>query len=214
LVARRRERLNELVAEMGDGTTIEADVREASDCDRALEEVVDAFGGLDAVVYAAAVTCLGGVAEADAQVWNDVIATNLVGASLVLRAALPHLATSGGRALILSSDSVAYPFPGLGPYAASKAALDTLILAWRGEHPEIDVVRVIVGPTVTEAASAWDPETAARFFEVWAARGFLRDDVIPQQAEAVADRLVELLATDDPPEDVELFPPGMPSTLG
>ncbi|MDZ7731927.1 MAG: SDR family oxidoreductase [Acidimicrobiia bacterium] len=213
LVARRRRRLDELVAEMADGLAVEADVRDPDAGAHVVEEVVSAFGGLDAVVYAAAVTRLGDLVDADAEVWQDVLATNLVGASLVLRAACAELTASGGRALVLSSDSVAYPFPGLGPYAASKAALDKLIEAWRGEHPDVGITRVIIGPTATEAASSWDPDLAGRYFEVWAERGLLADAVIPQQAEQVADRLVELLAAPEIPDDVELFPPGMASTL-
>ena len=55
------------------------------------------------------------------------------------------------------------PWPGLGSYAVSKAALDKLVEAWRAEHPHLGFTRVIVGEcaggegdSMTGFAADWD----------------------------------------------------------
>ena len=79
------------------------------------------------------------LADMDADTWRQVFDTNVIGAALVTAAALPHLTESSGTAVYLSSvsASVTPPWPGLGAYAVSKAALDKLVEAWRGEHPTV-----------------------------------------------------------------------------
>src|SRR5207244_13550944 len=72
---------------------------------------------------------------------------NVPGAPIVTAAAVPHLTESHGIALYLSSVSASLtpPWPGLGAYAVSKAALDKMIEAWRVEHSEVGFTRCIVG---------------------------------------------------------------------
>ena len=73
--------------------------------------------------------------------------TNVIGASIVTSAAIGELTASGGTAAYLSSVSASLtpPWPGLGAYAVSKAALDKLVEAWRAEYPHVGFTRVVVG---------------------------------------------------------------------
>jgi NAD(P)-dependent dehydrogenase (short-subunit alcohol dehydrogenase family) len=166
--ARRADRLDELPVR-----TVVCDARRAEDCEAVVAAAVAQLGGLDAVVYAAGVSPLVAVADADADVWHEVLETNVVGAALVVRAALPHLIAASGCAVFLSSDSVPRPYPGLVAYAASKAALDTLVAGWRAECPEVTFTRVAVGPTVTGFADGWSPERAAVYFTRWEAEAYM-----------------------------------------
>jgi NAD(P)-dependent dehydrogenase (short-subunit alcohol dehydrogenase family) len=65
--------------------------------------------------------------------WNDVIATNLTGAFLSIRSAIPHLAKTaptrpGGSAIVaVSSIAGSHTHRFMTPYAVSKAGLDMLI---------------------------------------------------------------------------------------
>ncbi len=79
--------------------------------------------------------------------WRRVFDTNVIGAAIVTSAAIEHLTASGGTAAYLSSVSASLtpPWPGLGAYAVSKAALDKLVEAWRAEHPTVGFTRVVVG---------------------------------------------------------------------
>jgi 3-oxoacyl-[acyl-carrier protein] reductase len=80
-----------------------------------------------ALVNCAARTVVRDLLEIDAEEWDDVLATNLRGPFLGIRAVAPLLRPGGGRIVNVSSDSA---FRGIGVtgahYASSKAALITL----------------------------------------------------------------------------------------
>ena len=138
------------------GTAV-CDVRVPDSATRVVRDAVERLGGLDVVVYATAVDPLVRLVDTDADRWRQVFETNVFGASLVTRAALAPLTESRGRMVYISATSVGRPLPGMGAYETSKAALDELVRAWRGEHPEIGFCNVAVGNTLgTEVYQSWD----------------------------------------------------------
>ncbi len=183
LLARRQDRLEAAAKEAGEGTlTIACDVTDPVSCDAAIEEAAEGLGGIDALVYTCGIGPLTRLVDTDAATWRQVLDTNVVGASLVTAAALPHLVTSSGSASYLSSVSASQtpPWPGLGAYAVSKAALDKLVEAWRGEHPEVAFTRIVVGEcgggdgdAMSEFANGWDGELAGEIFPTWLSRGYM-----------------------------------------
>ena len=183
LLARRRDRLDDAAKEAGPGTlVIECDVTDADSCRAAIDEAAADLGGIDAVVYTPGIGPLKKMVDTDAETWRRVFDTNVTGAALVTAAAVPHLAESGGCGVYLSSvsGSLTPPWPGLGAYAVSKAALDKMVEAWRAEHPEIGFTRVVVGDcaggegdAMTGFASEWDFELMAEVHPVWASRNYM-----------------------------------------
>jgi len=183
LLARRQQRLEAAAKEAGPGTlAITCDVTDTDSCRSALNEAADGLGGIDALVYAPGVGPLVRLADMDADTWRHVFDTNVIGAALVTAAALPHLTESSGTAVYLSSvsASVTPPWPGLGAYAVSKAALDKLVEAWRAEHPTVGFSRVVVGEcmggegdSVPGFADGWDQDLAAEVMPVWFARNYM-----------------------------------------
>jgi NAD(P)-dependent dehydrogenase (short-subunit alcohol dehydrogenase family) len=138
---------------------------------------VNALGGLDAVVYATGVDPLVRIADVEADAWANLFATNVIGASLVVRAALPHLRAVNGRAVFISATSVGRPLPGMGAYATSKAALEELARAWRSEHPEVSFSTVAIGMTLgTGVTDTWDGDLLGELSTVWFARGHVFDN--------------------------------------
>ena len=99
-------------------------------CDeRSVSEMVEDatawLGGLDTVVYASGTAPLGLLAELDGGQWGRLLATNVVGAALVVAQALPQLRqATPGTVTLLSTHTVGNPWPLLAAYAASKAALE------------------------------------------------------------------------------------------
>ncbi len=188
LLARRLYRLEEAAEEAGGGAmALRCDVTDESSCRGAIEEAARRLGGIDALVYSTGMGPLARLSETDATVWRQVLDTNVVGASLVTSAALPHLTKSGGVAAYLSSVSASQtaPWPGLGAYVVSKAALERLVDAWRAEHPSVGFTRVVVGdcaggegPSMTEFPSDWDPELAAEMGTIWATRNYLSGSLL------------------------------------
>ena len=187
-MARRLDKLDDAVQEAGPGTmAIACDVTDAESCAAAIEEAAGALGGVDALVYAPAIGPLARVKDTDVDTWRRVFDTNVIGASVVTAAALPHLTSSAGRAVYLSSVSASLtpPWPGLGAYAVSKAALDKLVEAWRAEHPEIGFTRLVVGDCaggegdgMTQFTQGWDADLATELATGWVARGYIAGTLI------------------------------------
>ena len=188
LLARRRGRLDDAAKEAGEGTlAIECDVTDAASCGSAVDKAAAGLGGIDALVYAPGIGPLAKLVDTDADMWRRVFDTNVTGAALVTSAAVPYLTASGGAAAYLSSVSASLtaPWPGLGAYAVSKAALDKMIDAWRVEHPDIGFTRVIVGDcaggegdAMTGLPDDWDLELMAEVHPIWAARNYLTGTVM------------------------------------
>ena len=151
--------LEEAVAEAGGGLALRCDVQDPADCRSVVDATVDAFGGLDALVYATAVDPLVRIREASAELWTSTFATNVFGASQVCAAALPHLQATRGRAIFVSASSIGRPVPTMGVYASSKAALEEMVRAWRSEHEDVAFCSARVGSTLgTGVMDAWDGE--------------------------------------------------------
>jgi NAD(P)-dependent dehydrogenase (short-subunit alcohol dehydrogenase family) len=188
LMARRKARLDDAAEEAGPGTlVIECDVTDEASCHSAIEEAAAGLGGIDALVYSPGIGPLRKLIDTDAATWRAVFDTNVTGAALVTAAAVPHLTESAGAAIYLSSVSASNtpPWPGLGAYAVSKAALEKLVDAWRAEHPGVGFTRLVVGDcaggdgdAMTQFANGWDPDVVAEVYPIWAARHYLSGTVM------------------------------------
>jgi NAD(P)-dependent dehydrogenase (short-subunit alcohol dehydrogenase family) len=201
LLARRLERLEAAAKEAGPGTlALACDVTSTESCQSALDEAAAQLGGIDALVYTPAIGPLASLVDTDAETWRRVFDTNVIGAALVTSAAIPHLTATSGVAVYLSSVSASLtpPWPGLGAYAVSKAALDKMVEAWRAEHPTVGFTRLVVGDcaggegdSMTGFANDWDPERFMEFHSHWAARKYLSDTLIEvDELVTVVDSLI------------------------
>jgi NAD(P)-dependent dehydrogenase (short-subunit alcohol dehydrogenase family) len=188
VLARRYDMLSEAAKECGDGTlAIACDVTDEASCRRALDEAAAGLGGIDALVYTPGIGQVRRLVDTDLGTWRRIFDTNVIGAALVTKAALGHLDASRGVAAYLSSVSASMtpPWPGLGAYAVSKAALDKLVEAWRAEHPQVGFTRVVVGDcaggegdSMTQFASDWDWDLAAEFHPIWSARNYMAGSLL------------------------------------
>ena len=189
LLARRRERIEAAAKEAGpDAIAIECDVTDEGSCRSAIAGVADAFGGIDNLVYTPAIGPLARLVDTDADTWRRVFDTNVIGAALVTAAAVPHLTESAGKVVYLASDAGTFgpPWPGLGAYGVSKAALERLVEAWRAEHPDIGFTNLIVGEcgggegdAATGMTTGWDMDLAMKAAPLWAARGCMPGKLMP-----------------------------------
>jgi NAD(P)-dependent dehydrogenase (short-subunit alcohol dehydrogenase family) len=188
LLARRQARLDAAAQEAGSGAlAIECDVTDEGSCRTAIADAASGLGGIDALVYTPAFGPLARLVDTDAETWRRVFDTNVTGAARITAAAIPHLAATSGTAAYLSSVSASLtpPWPGLGAYIVSKAALDKLVEAWRAEHPDIGFTRLVVGDcgggdgdSHTEFTTTWDPELAAELAPIWLERRYLSGSMI------------------------------------
>jgi NAD(P)-dependent dehydrogenase (short-subunit alcohol dehydrogenase family) len=201
LLARRVDRLEAAAKEAGPGAiALACDVTDPESCRSAVNEAARHLGGIDALIYTPAIGPLASLVDTDVETWRRVFDTNVIGAALVTTAAISHLTESEGMAIYLSSVSASLtpPWPGLGSYAVSKAALDKMVEAWRAEHPSVGFTRLVVGDcaggegdSMTGFANDWDADRAMQFATEWVARKYLSDSLIDvEELVTVVDTLV------------------------
>ncbi len=105
---------------------------------------------LEAVVNNAGVAVAGPIETVTPEDWRKVLDTNVVGQFAVTRAVLPKLRESKGRVLFISSVNGRIALPMLGPYAASKFALEGACDALRVELRGWGVPVVLIEPAQTD----------------------------------------------------------------
>jgi len=107
-----------------DVRTVQCDVRQSADIDRAMEAVKDAFGTLHILVNNAGMTADTLVMRMSEQQWDDVLETNLRGTFLASKAALrPMIRERWGRIVNITSVVGLSGNPGQANYAAAKAGI-------------------------------------------------------------------------------------------
>ena len=110
----------------------QADQADPASCSRLVDDVVTAFGPLDILVNCAGVYRTGTIddPERDDAVFAEQWQTNVVGVVATTRAAVLNL-NDGGRIVTIGTTGAAQaPFPGIGDYVATKAALAAYTRAW------------------------------------------------------------------------------------
>jgi 3-oxoacyl-[acyl-carrier protein] reductase len=124
-----------------DGETmlrIETDVTNAESCASAVQAALDHFGSIDALVNNAALSHAEfpqmhetPIADIEPDQWRPVLDTNVNGAFLMTRAALPPmLARRRGRIVNVSTSKGSMLAAGFLPYGPSKAALAAMTVGW------------------------------------------------------------------------------------
>jgi len=171
LVARRRDRLQALAAEIeqADGTAlvVEADITDRSQAEAAMQQTVDRFGRLDTLVNNAGLMLLGPVLDAEIEQWERMIAINIQGLLYTTRAALPRLlkaAEEGPRRVadIVNISSIAgrIAWNGYGVYNLAKLGVNGFTEALRQEvtqrHVRVGVLEP--GGVATELGSHNTPK--------------------------------------------------------
>jgi NAD(P)-dependent dehydrogenase (short-subunit alcohol dehydrogenase family) len=132
-----------------------ADVRS----EEAVAQVVDALPGLDLCINNAGIARITPFAETSVAELEEILAVNVVGAFVVMRAAAARMVRDGGgRVVTIASDASYLALPGMSAYCASKAAVSALsrILAVELEARGVQVTTVYPGGVVTGILG--DPE--------------------------------------------------------
>lgn len=104
---------------------VRADVTEEVQVERAVEQTVDEFGGLDCVVNNAGIAGpTAPVEDVSVEAWQETMAVNVMGPFLLAKHAVPYLRRSGAPSIInISSISGKRPLTHRTPYTASKMAV-------------------------------------------------------------------------------------------
>ena len=144
-----------------------ADVTDASALARALEEACHVLGPLDGLVANSGYCHPGFFEQMEPGdiIWQ--LRTNLEGAALTLRFALPYLLETKGFAAVTSSPAGNAAIFGFGAYGATKAGLNHLVRALRHEYRGRGVTLHLLLPPDTDTPgyqheiTLYPPETRA-----------------------------------------------------
>ncbi len=171
IVARRRERLEELAGSIGQSggraLVIEADVTLKEQAEQAVQQTVSELGRLDTLVNNAGVMLLGPAVDAPLEEWERMLAVNVAGLLYCAHAALPHLlaaAQDGPREVsdMINISSVAgrVPRSGSGVYNLTKHGVGAFSESLRqeitGRHVRVCLIEP--GAVETELSSHNRPE--------------------------------------------------------
>ncbi len=142
LVGRRREPLEATAAEAraraagpGGVEWCEADITSDEQVRAAVAAAVERFGALNTLVNNAGhAPSWTPIHETPDEIWERVLDVNLSGAFRAIRAALPHLVTSRGSIVNISSISALKASNSVASYSAAKAALIALTRCVAAEY--------------------------------------------------------------------------------
>lgn len=130
-----------------DMLVIEADVSRSADVQMVVENTLEHFGPINALVNNAAIGPLGNVLETTEEMFDRIIQVNLKGAYLSMRAVLTHMVENGGGSIINIGSGAGWGKPNMAAYASSKGGLAALSAstAYDFFHKKIRVNTVIPG---------------------------------------------------------------------
>lgn len=178
LVARTVGELHETAQAAGTDVLIVAgDVSDPLAAERAVNQTMEKFGRLDALVNCAGVAPVLTIEQTTPQEWRRILDTNLSATFYFMRACWPVMQKQGGGVVVnVSSFSARDPFPGFVAYGSAKAGVNLLGLAAAREGEasgirvhtvapaavETGMFRAIMPPEQFPPADTLDPAEVAR----------------------------------------------------
>jgi NAD(P)-dependent dehydrogenase (short-subunit alcohol dehydrogenase family) len=195
LAARRAERLDSLSASLGGALAVPTDVTVPSQVRALAETAAERHGRIDGLVVNAGASFHHRIEDVDPAAYLSLLDLNVVSVITAMQAVLPVMRRQqAGRIVTVSSGTTRMAPPGVGPYAASKAAVNVLTEVARKEFADdgIDVSLVLPSITATEfRGGAYFPGAPA-----------LRPGMVPHTAEYVGRVILRALRTGEPRIDI------------
>ena len=167
-VARRKEALDGLQAELGEGAaSIVADVAARSGVEALVHAISQPFGAPDIVIHAAGVNTRESADDVTAEGWDQTLALNLSAPFFISQAMVPAMKAKGwGRIVNFASLQTTRAFPGGIAYGASKGGVGQMTRAMAEAWSKDGITANAIGPgffpTELTAAVFDDAERAAR----------------------------------------------------
>lgn len=123
------------------------DVRSRESVLKAVRRTLDHFGHIDVVANCSGYGVIGSCEDQDEHDLRNQFETNFMGTLHIIHATLPYFRRqNSGRYLIFSSTSGALGVPGLGPYCATKYAVEGLIEAMLYETDTFCIKATLIEP--------------------------------------------------------------------
>jgi NAD(P)-dependent dehydrogenase (short-subunit alcohol dehydrogenase family) len=147
ITGRDKSTLDAAAKELGDKLlAFQADVLDAKAREEVFETIKREFGRLDIVFVNAGIGRAGSIAETSEELFDEVLRTNLTGAFLTVKSALPLLG-KGSSVILNGSIAEFYGFPsGAGSYPASKGGMHSMSRSMATELSPLGIRINVVAP--------------------------------------------------------------------
>ncbi len=146
-----------------------ADVNEFKQVERMVSDLVQNFGRLDVLVNSAGIIMSGTIEDTPLENWDKMMNVNLRSVYQLMRMCIPHLKTTKGNIVNVSSVAGTRAFPNVLAYCVSKAAIDQLTRCSALELAQSGVRVNAVNPGVVvtnlHSRSGMDDEAYRAFLE-------------------------------------------------
>jgi NADP-dependent 3-hydroxy acid dehydrogenase YdfG len=153
LAARSEDKLNALAEELGGedrAVAVRCDVADWEDQQALVATALERFGRLDAYFANAGFGAKRGFLEETVEFWKSMIDTNVLGAALSIRAALPHFRERNrGHMILTSSIAGRRALPG-SLYSCTKHAVTAMGEALRQEVSDTHIKVTLIEPGMVD----------------------------------------------------------------
>ncbi|KAL8303780.1 hypothetical protein RB601_007619 [Gaeumannomyces tritici] len=141
------------------------DVRAKDSVRRVVDKTLERFGRIDVIANCSGFGVIGACEDQDEHEIRNQFETNFMGTLHIIQTSLPYFRQQGaGRYLIFSSTSGALGVPGLGPYCATKYAVEGLVEAMLYEIDSFNVKATLVEPGLVRRD---EPDSQANPLPTW-----------------------------------------------
>jgi NADP-dependent 3-hydroxy acid dehydrogenase YdfG len=203
LAARRADRLAALSGELGGALAVTADVTDRGDIRRIAETTLDRHGRINALVNNAGASLHLPLDQLDPDAFARALDLNVVSVLAMTQAVLPAMRAHGSGSIVnVSSGTTRIAPPGVGGYAATKAALNLLTEVMRKELAGEGIAVSLVVPSITATEFA-----GGRFLR----GGPMPPGMVPHSAEYVGRIILRALRSGEASIDIPHGPeqPGL-----
>jgi NAD(P)-dependent dehydrogenase (short-subunit alcohol dehydrogenase family) len=131
-----------------------------NEMNRLTEAAYAAFGRVDILVNNAGMSPAMASHEMTEAMFDKILSLNFKGPFRLASMVANRMQQTDGGVIINTSSTAAFaPMPGVVPYAAAKAALNSMTISLAREYgPKVRVNAISAGPFLTDISKAWLPE--------------------------------------------------------
>jgi len=150
LVARSKDKLDNLTKEVPEAIAISADISKVEEVKSMVKQASEHFGRIDILVNNAGRGYDVPVEKTDIEIFRYLFDLDLVGPLVAMKEAIPLMRQQGGGTIInVSSGTALMQLPDNGPYSALKRALAQISLTARIELAKDNIIVSVVYPYIT-----------------------------------------------------------------
>ena len=199
LVARSRDTLNRLAAELPNSLAVPTDMRSAEEIRSMAKKVLEHFGRIDVLINCAGRGYDAPLEQIDAGKYRELFELDVVGPLIAMQSVIPIMRRQGGGMIVnISSGTSLMYLPNMSAYSSVKRALNSITLTAREELAKDHIVVSVVYPYITLTdldRNMFGVESADFEQSVAEVDANLPP---PDSAEYVAEKILQVIETEDP----------------